>query len=91
MGASPSLSSFGRGGVFGTLDYLASNWLLPVGGLLIAVFTGWVLDRKLILAELEHGHGPFPLFGLWRFSLRFVCPIAILWIIWAVIGGRSFA
>ena len=91
LGASPSLSSIGRGGVFGTLDYLASNWLLPVGGLLIAVFTGWVLDRKLILAELEHGHGPFPLFGLWRFSLRFVCPIAILWIIWAVIGGRSFA
>jgi NSS family neurotransmitter:Na+ symporter len=95
LGASPTLSSFGssfgRGGVFDTLDYLASNWLLPIGGLLIAVFTGWVLDRKMTLAELEHGHGPFPLFGVWRFLVRFVCPIAILWIIWAVIGGRSFA
>jgi len=42
--------------------------------------------------ELESGHGgSFALFGVWRFLVRFVCPLAIAWIIWAVVGGRSFA
>ena len=91
LGAVPSLSRFGPGGFLSTLDYLASNWLLPIGGLSIAVFTGWFLDRKLTQAELEQGHGPFRLLGLWRFLLRIVCPVAILWIIWTVIGGKSFA
>ena len=91
LGAVPSLSSFGLGGVFVTLDHLASNWLLPIGGLLIAVFTGWFLDRKFTQLELEEGHGPFRLFGVWRFLVRVVCPVAILWIVWAVIGGKSFA
>ena len=72
------------------LDYFASNWMLPVGGLLTAIFVGWVLDAKLTQAELEEGHGGFKMFGLWRFLLRFVCPVAICWIIVAVIGGRAF-
>lgn len=91
LGAVSSLSSFGLGGVFVTLDHLAANWLLPVGGLLIAVFAGWFLDGKLTRMELEDGHGSFRLFGVWRFLVRILCPAAVLWIIWAVIGGKSFA
>ena len=77
--------------MFNTLDYVASNWLLPIGGLFIAIFTGWFLDSKITRAELEKGHGGFGLFGLWRFLLRIVCPLAIIWILYAVIGGKSFA
>ena len=90
LGASPFLSQVLNGGVFNTLDYLASNWILPVGGFLIAIFTGWFLSAKLTREELEEGHGPFSLYPLWRFLLRVVSPVAIGWIIWAVIGGRSF-
>jgi neurotransmitter:Na+ symporter, NSS family len=78
-------------GVFDTFDYTVSNWLLPVGGLLTAIFAGWLLSSKVTREEIEEGHGPFPLFGAWKFALRFVSPIAILWILWAVIQGRSFA
>jgi len=91
LGASPTMGSFGIGGVFNTLDYAASNWMLPIGGLCIAIFTGWFLDSRITRAELEKGHGAFPLFGLWRFLLRVVCPLAIVWIIYAVVGGKSFA
>jgi neurotransmitter:Na+ symporter, NSS family len=82
----------GAQGFFGTVDYLATNWLLPVGGLGIALFAGWVLSSKLTREELEEGHGGrFSLFPVWRFLVRYVCPVAILWILWEVLNGRSFA
>lgn len=83
---------WGGMGFFGGIDYFCTNWLLPIGALLIAVFAGWVLDRSLTKDELETGNEErFPLFGLWRFLVRVLCPLAILWIIWSVIQGHSFA
>lgn len=79
-----------RQGFFTVVDYLASNWMLPLGGLGIALFTGWFLSGKIAREELAEGHGPVPFFGLWRFLLRFVCPLAILWIIVFVIRGGAF-
>jgi NSS family neurotransmitter:Na+ symporter len=77
-------------GVFDTLDYLASNWMLPVGGLFIAVFVGWVLKSAFTRKEIEEGHGHFSLYDLWRVTLRFVCPAAIGWVIYAVVLGKKF-
>jgi NSS family neurotransmitter:Na+ symporter len=62
LGADPTLSNWkplaGKStGVFDTLDYLAANWFLPVGGILIAVFTGWILKSDFTRKELEQGHG----------------------------------
>ena len=96
FGASETLSGFnllGRGstqGLFGTLDYLASNWFLPVGGLLIALFTGWILGRKKTQEVLEKGHGPMASYGLWHFAIRFVAPIAVGAIIVSVILGKEY-
>ena len=93
LGASAQLSHvtlFHHQGFFGIVDYLASSWMLPVGALLIATFAGWMLSTRLTREELEAGHGTFRLHGAWVFLLRFVCPLAILSIIWAVIQGRSF-
>ena len=78
-------------GWFDTMDYTVSNWFLPIGGLMTAAFAGWFIKSAISRDELELGHGPFKLFGIWLFVLRFICPLAILWIIVAVIGGRSFA
>ena len=78
-------------GVFGTLDYLASNWLLPVGGLLIALFAGWALGRKDTEGELAEGHGHLGAgYSLWRFSIRFAAPIAVGAIIVSVILGAEY-
>ncbi len=72
-------------GIFDTLDYLASNWFLPVGGMLIAIFVGWILPKTFSRKETEAGHGPFKWFDVWIFLLRFVAPAAIGWIIYSVI------
>ncbi len=77
-------------GLLGTLDYLASNWYLPVGGFLIALFVGWFLGRREVYDVLEQGHGDWPLFGLWRFLIRFAAPLAVGAIIVSVILGHEY-
>ena len=80
-GALTNLNLFGRestGGVFSSLDYLAANWLLPVGGLFIALFVGWIVNPRELKDELEAGQGPLQRrFTFLHFSLRFVAPIAV--------------
>src|SRR5690606_20602986 len=55
---------------FELFDYVASNSLLPVSGLVMAVFVGWILPLSLTRAELvpERERWWFP---LWRMVLRF--------------------
>jgi NSS family neurotransmitter:Na+ symporter len=78
-------------GAFGTLDYLASNWFLPIGGFLIALFTGWVLGRDETMQELEEGNGPLGwAFPVWRFLIRIAAPAAVGAIIVSVILGAEY-
>lgn len=92
FGANATLSGvnlFGKEsslGVFSSLDYLAANWLLPLGGLLIALFVGWIMSPGDVREELEEGHRPLGRqFGFLRFTLRFVAPIAVGAILFSVI------
>ena len=72
-------------GFFDTFDYLAANFLLPIGGLLTSVFVGWYLSSAFTKKEVEEGHGPFRFHLLWKTLLRFVCPGAIAWILYSII------
>lgn len=96
FGGSETISGFnpfhGRTtGVFDTLDYLATNWFLPVGGIFIAIFVGWILKPDLTREELELGGRRFQLIHVWQFLVRFVAPIAVGWIIYSVIFlGKTY-
>lgn len=95
FGASAGLSGWAplgerNAGVFGVLDYLAANWLLPMGGLFIALFCGWFLSNRLTREELSQSGGYAGLHAAWKFLVRVVCPLAIAWIIAAVAGGKAF-
>ena len=37
---------------FETIDDIVSLWFLPIGGLMVAMFTGWFLDKKLVKMNL---------------------------------------
>ena len=67
------------GGPFDLLDFLTTNILLPVGGILIAVFAGWVITRSALDDELPGF--PAPLYAAWRFLLRFLVPVAVAWVL----------
>ncbi len=64
--------------IFDCFDYAASNIMLPVGGMLIAVFAGWYLDKNFVRREMTNdGTLRAPWFGALRFVLRYAAPIAI--------------
>ena len=69
----PTLST-----IFDNLDYLTINIMLPLGGLLIAVFAGWVMCRNSTADELG---GAGNSYKLWRVLVRFVAPIVILFVL----------
>lgn len=70
---------------FKAIDYLTANIMLPVGGLLIAIFCGWVLSNKLISTELNWNLNSI-WFKLWRIILKYIAPIAIFFILLTAIG-----
>ncbi len=69
--------------VFDLLDFLAANILLPLGGLLIALFAGRVMSRASSTEELAMSN---PGYRVWRFVLRYVAPLAILLIFLNLLG-----
>lgn len=68
-------------GLFDLLDFVTAKIMLPLGGLFVAIFTGWYLDKKIVRDELtNNGKLSVPLFKLFIFILKFVAPVAILFI-----------
>ncbi len=97
FGAISGLSTFelfeGKVGVFSTLDHFASNWALPLGGLLITLGAGWFMTRSATEGELMDDATPgWFSYGAWRFFMRFVAPVAVAAILVAVIFfGADFS
>lgn len=69
---------------FELLDYLTANIMLPLGGLLIALFAGWVMAKTSTADELAMGNR-FLYLG-WRVLIRFVTPTAIIIVFANLIG-----
>lgn len=64
--------------IFSMFDDFSGMFLLPIGGMLIAIFAGWVLDKQLYRDEISNGGEiKTPYFKMLIFSLRFVAPLAI--------------
>ena len=60
--------------IFETLDKLTSTILLPLGGLLMAIFAGYFMKKDHVQEELNLNDSAFK---LWRVTNNIVAPIAI--------------
>lgn len=60
---------------FDSVDFITANIMLPLGGLLIVVFTAWVLKPEKRQAELDMSSR-----AMWWFvlDLKWIAPVAIL-------------
>jgi len=58
------------------MDYFSTQILLPVGGLLIAVFAGWEVKKEATRDELTSLNAVA--YEVWHFLIRFVVPPAVL-------------
>jgi len=62
--------------IYGMLDYLTSGIMMPVTGLLVAVFAGWIVSGNAAADELRIARPA--LFRAWQFLVRFVVPLTIV-------------
>ncbi|WP_312811953.1 sodium-dependent transporter [Sedimentibacter sp.] len=84
MGALSGVKLLGVG-FFDFFDILTDKIFLAIGGLLIAVYTGWFVKREDLEKEFTNGGTTtFKLFGLWYNVVKYVAPLAIA--IVAVVG-----
>ncbi len=64
-----------------TIDIFVSSWLIPIGGLLTALFIGWKLRKEKSLAEFTNNAGSSSVFHIWLFFVKWIVPITIFLII----------
>ncbi|NCF51260.1 sodium-dependent transporter [Gammaproteobacteria bacterium] len=74
---------FLRGTIFDNLDHLTINIMLPLGGVFITVFAGWVMCRNSTSDELGNTGN---MYKLWRILARFVAPIGIIFVFLKAVG-----
>ena len=58
-----------------SMDFIANQILLPLGGMLIAIFVGWFMKESLIKDEI--GNTNTTLYLMWRFFVKFVAPLCV--------------
>ena len=73
---------------FDWLDYITSNIMLPLGGLLIGVFAAWIIKKQSSVDEFGLGAGPA--YQTWSLLTRYFTPIAVGMVFLYSVGIISF-
>jgi NSS family neurotransmitter:Na+ symporter len=68
---------------FDLLDYLTANIMLPLGGLLIAIFSGWLMKKAS--SQGEFAMRPVG-YRIWWIVIRYISPLAVIMIFLNAIG-----
>ncbi len=69
--------------LFELLDYLTANLMLPLGGLAMAIFAGWLMKPTHCGQELEL---PAEGFQVWQFLIKYLAPTAVFFVFLHVLG-----
>jgi len=62
--------------IFGIFIYIVTQVIMPAGGILVAIFAGWVVKRQFSADELFDGNQPVA-YKVWLFIVRFVAPVLL--------------
>jgi len=72
------------GTFFQSFDYWTANIMLPLGGLAIAIFTGWTMCANSTSDEVDPSVGR--IYRMWRVSVKFIVPVAVFLIFLNAVG-----
>ena len=70
-------------GIFDIIDIVTANIMLPLGGLVMAIFVGWLMSRASSIDELKVKEN---IYTVWRFVIRYISPIGVTLIFLNQIG-----
>jgi NSS family neurotransmitter:Na+ symporter len=77
LGTTKAYTLFGMG-AFDLFDFVTTKIMLPLGGLLISIFIGWVLDKKIVKGEItNYGTLKGSTYRYLIFILKYIAPVAI--------------
>jgi len=76
--------TFGSKSFFDWADFLTASVMLPMGGLLMALFVGHIIEKERVGALLKRELGAF--YSLWYFTLRYIVPIALVIVMLNLVG-----
>ena len=71
-----SIAIFAGKTFFDLYDFTVTNVLIPLGGITIAIFVGWVMKTRFSSEEL-YGDQPNGWYRVWLFLVRFVAPVIL--------------
>lgn len=80
-----SMFTFGGMALFDILDKLTTNFLLPFGGIVIAFFIGFVMQKERVHSALKN-HISDRVFNTWYFSIRYIAIIALIFTLLNLVG-----
>jgi NSS family neurotransmitter:Na+ symporter len=72
---------------FDLFDYLTSNIMLPIGGLFIAIYAGWLM--KTYASKDEFDMNPMA-YSVWLFLVRYIAPTAVIVVFMNALGIIGF-
>lgn len=58
-------------------DFVTNNVIMPIGGMLIALFVGWVWTKGAKAEVTNEGTHEFPLYQAWLWVCRVLAPVCI--------------
>jgi NSS family neurotransmitter:Na+ symporter len=70
-------------GIFDSLDKLTSTVMLPLGGLLMAIFAGYLMKKEAITEELRLSGWAFT---FWKVANKVIAPVAVLIVFLNLLG-----
>lgn len=76
--------TWGDRNFFDWVDHVTAAIMLPLGGLVMAIFIGFVVEKSRIEAAVKP-HLGFA-FEIWYFSLRYITPIAMFMVMLSLFG-----
>jgi len=85
---SAAFLTWGGKSFFDWADYTTSAVLLPIAGLLMAIFVGYVIEKERVASVLKPQMGWF--FPVWYFSVRYIAPVALIIVMLNLMGIVSF-
>ncbi|MCK9472713.1 sodium-dependent transporter [Sulfurimonas sp.] len=69
--------TFGSRNFFDWMDYITASIMLPLAGLVMALFIGYSVEKQRVESLLKAQFGAIA-FQVWYFSLRYITPVAMI-------------
>ncbi|MBT8442863.1 MAG: sodium-dependent transporter, partial [Gammaproteobacteria bacterium] len=76
-----AIRPFAEMNFFALIDYFTANLMMPLGGILMAVFVGWLIKPRVLAEDLSFGSTT--MFTIWLWMIRVIAPLAILGVLYS--------